>query len=1133
MLRQAANVTRRNAGHTTRHHLPKSAVSSNCPSRSSSQQIVSPLNCVTIPSPGTLSFSTSTLVNKAKVKRSHNRKFIKGSKPSRKAKATPAWKQRQDDLRDEIRKLQAKATRLDKLEESHEATKDLPELDDELLDQIYAGVKEVEPVPSHEKTLLLSQEQKKLDRYTRVVQSLQQTLPDVSAMAISNAEAEIEAAPLSFSQRMEVHLEALTQRLIRIQHHTQTEGQPSSSATQQSIADLRSETDILRDMLQTVKIEEEQGLAVEEQEGEEGEGEELDEVIGEASSSDAPAAPAEENVEGVEVDERDYKDFQTIDFAEQGHSQSAAFATTTQPPPEVENLAHNENIEVAEPSLLQQTQSLVGIIDTLSERSPRESFLALRAIPQQEWAALGTLCAAQDQVQLRERLIHLLDGLDSEQGGVPTEPLVQFHTALADGFANRGEVQETKNAISKMLESSLPLTPLAQHALVKAHLRSDPATTSGGVASAMSIINSLEEAGEPAPQATYSLVLSHLLDNPDMEVKDEVWGVWNRMRLNAYPVPDAVVWSNMLRACALGSTPARHTGIALQEAHRGAKYARPKQTISELKGKEFHRGESETAMDLFREMTLVEGVRPNPACYDHLILACCRGHDKNNYLEGFRLLSEMITTAQELNISAFEPTRTTYNALLEGCKRAKDLLRSRWILAEMIRSSSALWSAPAELSWQQRAKLHSRMPDAETVGKVFLTYAAWKPKKVAIAKKADGSSSRSEAGQQRSEAVEQQHTDSIETDSSVSPSSEVTSPSDPESRVRSLSQPEMDEAATSFSSTPPSTSAEAVREVRGLLARIVMDQADDGQVRGPMSDVVPSTRLLNSYLSVLNAHLRSTQLLEALSGAVQGDSSLFAKMGLEPNAHTFVLVMEACISRGTKEKELATELATWAWASWRSMESDLLSGKSTESAVTRRTISDIWSNRITFLSKVNKLDEAMATLKEFISIYPPMSIPSQDQYKPRKMPYFDFNVIKTNLIKRDHLKLEKLKEVAQRVESSWRQSSQVSIKPLASKEDGADGSSTMIEEAQNTPESPLTKMTNSETPLPVSFTSSTSSSTSLRAVFYPRPPSMTFFNLNLLHQRITLSNLQERPNKVQELKLIAWACRVWESRAKE
>lgn len=1072
-----------------------------------------------------------------------------GNRRTTKSTSQPRWALRQNELREQIRALERRITVIDKYKKANEASQNLPSLDDEqLLQQLYEGVKEPDQLPDAERR---REEYERLKRYRRVVQVMKARFPAAITERGSLTTQGVFGGATDFTQRMERRLDSLTRRLARLQQQTSQGTEPESSTTQQSIDQLHSEADILKEMLQTTILEEKH-------EEDEGQLAQLASTSEDAAGGErSPADDAATSIPSEEQDLADYTDFNTLDLTAGGSIESSQ----SEAPP-AQRLP-DESSPDSVPAPVQpkpqaqldpagRIQQLLDMIQSASlSRAHRLSILD--HIPPQEWSAIGHACATSQDAQFLEKTFTLLEQL-FEEHLISSNALASLYTAAADTFANQGNITDTKRIIERMADNNVPLDSYAQHCLIKAHLRQDSNNTNKGAMEAMTLLNNLEEAGEPASQATYSLVLTHLLDSPEMNIKDEVWGVWNRMRLNAHPTPNAVLWSKMLRACALGSTPARYGGlITSHEAHRGIRSRRPKQSVGELRGKVIHRGESQTALDLFREMTTVEGIKPNPACYDHLILACCRGRDQASYQEGFRLLSEMVSTAEELGLAAYEPTRMTYNALLEGCKIHKDVLRARWILAEMIRSSAPLWSPrpvdedgqPRRLTWEQRAQLLSRMPDAESLGKIFLTFAAWRPSKVDIPKR--------KAPEQRDASDR-----SADTDANVEHPHAPTSVSAPSkadaSPSRSLSQPDMDEAATSFSATPPSTSAGVIREVRGLLARVVLDQLqpDDQEVRGPMSAVLPSTHLLNSYLNVLRAHLPTQQVLDSLSSAVQTPSaaesesesvsesssqsqsqsqsrSLFSKLGIKPDANTYELILDACVSC-SKQVPKVDDLSNWAWTQWRQIEKDLLAGRPNEVSrtVTKSLVSRIWTARISFLAKRNRLDEAMTTLRAFVTLYPPAANPSDVSSAAgnsnkggsggsSKMPYYDFPAITSDLRRRQGDKETRLQQTIEKLQRNWEQAAHLRV-PQQQQQKEISGSANA-----QLPASP------SRTLLANAF----STSSTLQNIYHPRPPCMTFFGLNLLHQRLKTTAITQRPSRDKDLKFISWVTKVAASNEKQ
>ncbi|MFH7483976.1 hypothetical protein, partial [Salmonella sp. 2019-SM259] len=108
--------------------------------------------------------------------------------------------------------------------------------------------------------------------------------------------------------------------------------------------------------------------------------------------------------------------------------------------------------------------------------------------------------------------------------------------------------------------------------------------------------------------------------------------------------------------------------------------------------------------------------------FDAIIRAL--GSTKENYLEAYDLLRQMLSKHEEATLVPFEdseiqrvispwtPTIETFAALLEGTKRAGDLDRARWILNEVVDLSRA-----AAIAHTNSIK----GPDAEMMAGVFQT----------------------------------------------------------------------------------------------------------------------------------------------------------------------------------------------------------------------------------------------------------------------------------------------------------------------------------------------------------------------------------------------------------------------------
>jgi pentatricopeptide repeat protein len=483
------------------------------------------------------------------------------------------------------------------------------------------------------------------------------------------------------------------------------------------------------------------------------------------------------------------------------------------------------------------------------------------------------------------------------------------------------ELKRADFAGSPCLADQLEPDLHTHHCMVKAHIKNDRLNV------ALAELNELEES-TPASMATYTMVLTALLSAP-RAAQPTFWSLFHRMRLSAHPVPDAPLYAVAIHACAQGIPNPGEPGAAEADAER--------------------------ALDLFREMTTHHGIRPTAQTYNALMLACAKRRDM--LPEAFRLLREMVelerTRLRALShdaeahdaasLTCFAPDRQTYNALLLGCARAGDLPQARWILAEMLRSASALWEENmhrpgARLSAEEALEVEGRRPDAASLTHLFHAYASYKPPlKLASLRQAaqQPAAAKSTAGEPAVTADEER--DSLELAGAEEETAAITTPS-------------ADEAAQSFTPRVPQTSAEVLSEVRGLMGRILAD-LEGGS--GLLANVRPSAQLLHAYLSALCEHLPRPACLATVRNALFGngddDKSLFARLGVEPNGHTYELVLAQCAA--APEGTAPDRLAAQAWSDWRALEdahprAKLMPRTAKKLGLEERTVSRIWAAMI-------------------------------------------------------------------------------------------------------------------------------------------------------------------------------------------
>ncbi|PWN37610.1 uncharacterized protein FA14DRAFT_187694 [Meira miltonrushii] len=603
-------------------------------------------------------------------------------------------------------------------------------------------------------------------------------------------------------------------------------------------------------------------------------------------------------------------------------------------------------------------------IPALSNNSSLTMAFPLGLLSTKDWTALAYQAAVEDD---RNGILQILKLM--EESGQTSMQTKVINTALAV-YSKEGDFKACQSLTTAMEENGIVPDAFSSHHLVAAYARA------GRLDEAAAIVKHLQDV-QPASMQTYTLLIEHYLQKASQpQIQSKAWSLFYDMRTYAHSIPDAHLYAQMIRACALGVP---QPGDALWKPRAGL--LAESNTISKKRiipkpGRAL-RPDTERALDLFREMTLRYNVRPTPEVYSAVILACTRRRDM--YEKGIELFQSMLEierqritalqsdeeTKSDLSLS-FSPDRETYNAVLGGCCQVGDLLRARWILAEMLRSSYALWtslrSRPNVADWEW-AEVETRRPDEFTLTYVFYTYATFKPPKRASIKKVKV---QKEGQAEESESSEQPpHSESTD----VEPTSKV-------------------EDNNSFSERLPESSAGAIREVNGLLERVAVDATTEG---GLLSAVIPDTRMLNAYLSVLSEQCTEADRLPMLESAIFGASdeksrysvfdgdSVFAKWQVPINGYTCELALEACSK--SKDREHADALADRIWQEWQKISEPKTRGSGTEAETVKEEkrmqgidpvrISRCWANMIRNAAKSNRIKDAMNLLHSFVEKYPP------------------------------------------------------------------------------------------------------------------------------------------------------------------
>jgi hypothetical protein len=284
-------------------------------------------------------------------------------------------------------------------------------------------------------------------------------------------------------------------------------------------------------------------------------------------------------------------------------------------------------------------------------------------------------------------------------------------------------------------------------------------------------------------------------------------------------------------------------------------------------------------------------------CYNGAIRACARAGSRF-VGDAFRLAKELVQRdgipVAGAIIGDIGPDRTTMTALMHSAKRAGELGRTRWILTEVMRAQRHALQQ-AELPSESEAIL-----DEEMMVCALQAYSAFRPP------------FRREMVQESDNSGEQE-----------------AATSDPHSGTPVHPTP--------ASHTIPQSASEVLLEVDALFSRIMSKRSG---LPDPLFTHVPvSIRILNAYLSVYFSH-------GSLGEALDKYSEVRALPRIpEPNAYSFVGLLEqlACASRPDRALALAEAKKAWPiWTKWMERaEHDLIDPAHAEA--TPRAIERAWA----------------------------------------------------------------------------------------------------------------------------------------------------------------------------------------------
>lgn len=495
-----------------------------------------------------------------------------------------------------------------------------------------------------------------------------------------------------------------------------------------------------------------------------------------------------------------------------------------------------------------------------------------------------------------------IDCSSSSQTARLGAPSQNVDTLLAE-YANQGNIQDFELLVSRMVSGtslfffevaafittfSAPPTEHQQDLHIKAYIahdslpaRSNSRYTQQFPTGALAVLHRYEASGHFAPIKSYTRVISALLNvqtcpnssDPWLgraAAQAQAWDLFAHMRYVAHRVPDAHLYSLMIRAC-----------------------------------ESFSRPEPERALDLWMEMQENE-IKPTKGAYEAIIRVCGRAGPE--WLgEGMRLAREM---SDQYSITGMDG-RGLWCALLEGCKRAGDLKKARWILVEAVRGSD------------DGVSRKDSMVDAELMTHIFHTYASYKPP----------------FRRETTRLVDCSAVSNGDVSTNESREEEMSSHSEPLSRVSTEHTREGDifpgvpvenvENTPPFSRLPPQTSSDVIAETRALFNWILQDRSlslekaghslQGGLPVGRFAHVKMTPALLNAYLSVFYRHASIEASWEAFKSLFDDSPD---GQALYPDEYSYVNALERCAIACAEDRHIAARWAESIWGCWEATEAE-------------------------------------------------------------------------------------------------------------------------------------------------------------------------------------------------------------------
>ncbi|WVQ70692.1 hypothetical protein IAR50_000214 [Cryptococcus sp. DSM 104548] len=565
-----------------------------------------------------------------------------------------------------------------------------------------------------------------------------------------------------------------------------------------------------------------------------------------------------------------------------------------------------------------------------------------------EWNALFQELLQRQDAPAAEAVLDLMNA-----HGMPVES--HMIDEVMHVHAMQGRPDEVQRLVLEVAAAGDAILPVHQDKIILSLLQQSPSDARPAIAH----LRQAEAAATPFPQSSYQLVISHLTTptpdvQPNAHTRSLAWDLFAHMRLKAHPTPTREMYATMIRSCADANQP-----------------------------------QPERARDLWLEMTQQERMEPNGEGYNAIIRAL--GSTKKDYLEAFDLLRQMLVKHNDATFVPFEednsiprfskfvPTLETFNAVLEGTKRAGDINRARWALTEVLKLSRA-GQALGVAVWKDGA-------DESLLSAIFMTYAAWKPvvKKQGLKLKTDGEA---EKGDVATEAAEVEGVSKEEAFLELDVLQDV---EDVATREPHMDELTLDEPPVSTPTTPLS-SADALRECTSLFNRILSDNQaarEGSQDFLPFKGVHLSPRLINSYLSVHLVHGASLAGLKEVHDDAWKNAATASGSIVEPNGWSYMFLLEKC-SSGARvvapaERPLAVSWGRNLWSSYLSFFTTASSHLERKFAAQHplalarkrwvmglgdRQVERVWKAAIKLESVHGDVDKALEILEDFVRRFP-------------------------------------------------------------------------------------------------------------------------------------------------------------------